>query len=171
MQFYFKLLFYFFVACFVLASSAYILLHQIMPDGRVFGIGYRMPNYHWLHPFQYVALISVIYTIVATMAVRTFPLISGWKLYLAIIVIMFLTVIIAFIPGGVLWSIHDMQAGFFPLGNLFWSKLQYDATLGLRFGWIIIVGSIPFNLIGLILGFIVTFYGFRMNSLTSSTKS
>lgn len=45
-----------------------------------------------------------------------------------------------------------MQAGYFTEGARFWRDLWWGAKGGLLFGWFVILISIPYNLIGLLIG-------------------
>ena len=133
-----------------------------MPDGWVFGALFRMFLYHWEHPFQYISIVSFSFACVATPCTHKFKFSTGWKLQLITFAIIVSSVIFASVPGGILWSIHDMQAGYFPKGEKFWEAIWWGATNGLTQGWLVIALSIPYNLICLIIGFFITRHGFRM---------
>lgn len=156
-------LFGFFVAsAFLISSCAYLLLRSVMPHGYVFAGLPRMFMYHETHPFQYIAIVALIYGVVATVCVIYRPKLTGWRLRIAAVSIMLVTIVAASVPGGVLWKIHDMQAGFFPTGAEFWKDLLWGASTGLQGGWFVIALSFPYNIIGLIAGYAVTLGGFRM---------
>ena len=72
------------------------------------------------------------------------------------------TIFVASIPGGILWKIHDMQAGFSTTGSRFWSDLLWGAATGLQTGWLVIALSLPYNVFGVIIGYAVTNFGFKM---------
>ena len=74
------------------------------------------------------------------------------------------TIFAASIPGGVLWKIHDMQAGFFTKGARFWDDLLWGASAGLQVGWLIVLLSLPYNVIGLVVGYAVTSFGFKIGA-------
>lgn len=120
--------------------------------------------YHEAHPFQYITIVALTYGVVATVCVICWPKLTGWRLRIAIVSIMLVTIIAASVPGGVLWKIHDMQAGYFPTGAKFWNDLLWGASTGLQGGWFVIGLSFPYNIIGLIAGYAVTLSGFRLGA-------
>jgi len=139
-------------------------LHAVLPDGRVFGALPRMFLYHESHPFEYIALVALTYGVVVTVCVHRFPPLHGWCRGIAICGIMLTTIILASVPGGVLWKIHDMQAGFFTKGARFWGDLLEGAFTGLQIGWLILALSFPYNAIGLLVGYRVTAYAFKIGA-------
>ena len=129
--------------------------------------------YHYAHPFEYIAVVALVYAVIATSGVFFWPRLVSWRRGLAVITIMLLTIFTASVPGGILWKIHDMQAGFFPKGTQFWQDLFWGASTGLQIGWLIVVLSIPYNLIVAIPIFWLTLRGFKIaasrhNSLIST---
>ena len=118
--------------------------------------------YHYAHPFEYIAVVAVVYAIIATSCVICWPRLSSWRRRLAVVAIMLATIFTASVPGGVLWKIHDMQAGFFPKGTQFWQDLFWGAFTGLKIGWLIVALSIPYNLIVAIPIFWLTLHGFKI---------
>ena len=126
--------------------------------------------YHWEHPFQYISLVAFVYGVVASAfahALRS----QNKTSRLAVVLIMAVTIIVASPIGGVLWVIHDMQAGYFPEGTRFRSHLIWGAFEGIQSGWLIILLSIPYNLLGLIVGYFATSHGLKLARLTSFPKS
>jgi hypothetical protein len=156
-------LFVFFTASsFILGGLGYFSLRVIMPDGWVFGALYRMFLYHWAHPLQYIGLVCLIYAAVATAVVFLCgDLIHKWP-YLMIPFIMCSSILIASPVGGVLWVFHDMQAGFIPEGTHFWNDIAWGAVTGASTGWVVVLLSAPYNIIGLIVGYQVTLLGYKM---------
>ena len=155
-----KLYAFYFICSSTIASVAYYLLNLIMPDGWVFGALYRMFLYHWEHPFQYIILACIIYAFCASLGVIWFPNLIKWKQKIFIMAVIMMTILISSVPGGVLWKIHDMQAGRFTEGEQFWLDLYWGAEAGLCLGWAIILLSIPYNIICVAFGYFVTKYGF-----------
>jgi hypothetical protein len=51
-----------------------------------------------------------------------------------------------------------MQAGYFTTGSRFINDLLSGAFTGLKLGWIIAALSVPYNIIGLIIGYFITRY-------------
>ncbi len=148
--------------CFTLGAAGYFLLWMIMPEGWVFGALYRMFVYHWEHPLQYIGLMSVCYSLVATVMISLPGDPVGKHPRLAVPLIIGLSILIASPAGGVLWVIHDMQAGYFPEGSRFWDDIQWGAKEGIRCGWLIILTSMPYNILGLVVGYHVTLRGYKM---------
>jgi hypothetical protein len=159
---FFALFLFFLATAGLLSCSGYLALAAVFGETSVFGALHRMPLYHQRHPFDYIALVVVIYALTATLGVLWWPASRGWKKAFLILGIMFMTLAVACAPGGILWAIHDMQAGFVPSGDRFWKDFFQGAMWGLQAGWRVIVSSIPYNLFGLILGYLVTSYGFKV---------
>lgn len=163
----FKLFIYFGTCSYAFASVAYFILHRLLPDGHVFGMLHRMFLYHASHPYQYIAVATFTYSFVASCCIIKWPQAKGrWKAVL-IIGILISSVFLASVPGGVLWKIHDMQAGFFPEWSRFWSDLYWGASTGLKSGWLILALSIPYNILCLIAGYTITHFGFRIHAKTA----
>ena len=155
---------YFTASAFSLTSIVYLMLSSLMPDGHIFGVLYRMFLYHHSYPLQYIAVYSLTYAIVATVVCLIWPKLIGWRRSVTILSIILFTVFAASVPGGILWKIHDMQAGYFPEGSRFWNDLLWGASSGLEIGWFIILISVPYNIICLALLYFVTHYGFNIHS-------
>lgn len=151
----FRRLVFFWIASFVLATIGFYLLNLIIPARYIFGSLYRMYQYHLQHPIQYIAIPCFFYGIIATILSNRFSRQgTGGQIMLAIIITA-LTIIISSPFGGMLWHLHDMQAGYFPHGWM--RKMINDGfALGISFGWQIIVLSVPYNLIGLVGCFFLT---------------
>lgn len=121
----------------------------------VFGGLFRMHMYHDEHPLQYIAVVSIAFGIVGTFWLRLFGHTTGWMRWTSMFAAIVVTIIVASVPGGVLWKIHDMQAGYFPPGSRFWDDLLWGAKEGLMVGWLVVVTSFPYNLLGLVVGLLV----------------
>ncbi|NJK76050.1 MAG: hypothetical protein HC849_20010 [Oscillatoriales cyanobacterium RU_3_3] len=145
----------------MIQSIAYAILHEIVPNGIVFGALYRMFLYHYQHPYQYIAVISLTYGIMGATGIFCLRHLK-WKQKTTIGFILVSTTILASIPGGILWKIHDMQAGFFPSGERFLPDLSWGASTGLQVGWAIALLSFPYNVISWISGYWVARYGFQL---------
>ncbi|MBK1818079.1 hypothetical protein JIN84_20825 [Luteolibacter yonseiensis] len=153
----------FFGGCsFALGGVGYFTLRMIMPHGWVFGALYRMFLYHWAHPLQYIGLVSLIYAAVATSVVFLCGNLTGRWPHLMIPFIMLTSILAASPAGGVLWVIHDMQAGYFPEGSRFWNDIAWGAITGASTGWVVVLLSVPYNIFGLVAGYYVTLLGYRM---------
>jgi hypothetical protein len=71
--------------CMTLASCIYFLLEKVVfringEHGYVFGMLYRMFLYHYQHPYQYIAIVSLVYGVVATLWALCCGTQTGWKL-------------------------------------------------------------------------------------------
>ena len=135
---------------FLLGSLGYVVISSLL--GAAFGGLFRMFMYHEAHPFQYIGIVAIVFGIIGAGWVRFFGGTEGWKRWTSILLCMVLTIIAASVPGGILWKIHDMQAGYFTEGARFWRDLWWGAKEGLLVGWFVILISIPYNLIGLLIG-------------------
>ena len=155
------------LTAFTRASLGYLALHAAAPQGHVFGSLFRMYLYHEAHPFQYIALITTTYALIATACIHRWPHLAGWRRAFAIVGIIGATILVASAPGGALWKIHDMQAGHFTTGARFWRDLLWGASTGLELGWLILALSAPYNIIGLILGYALTHLGFKLAAPTT----
>lgn len=160
---------YYLSVSFVSASLGYVGFSFVLGD-HVFGALYRMFLYHDAHPFQYIAVACLVFASVASFLTPYCAHLKTWRRFLAIVGLMLGSIIIASIPGGILWSLHDMQAGYFPTGARFWKALAWGATTGLQIGWLIILLSIPYNSVGLVIGYLITDQGFRLSSRSSPSS-
>jgi len=150
------------LSAFLLGIAGYKALHVVMPHGFVFGGLYRMFMYHESHPSQYVGIMALTYGTIATSWILRWPELVGWRQSGAIAAIILASILVASVPGGVLWKIHDMQAGFFTQGGRFWRDLLWGAATGLEIGWMVMALSLPYNILGLIAGYGITRLGFRI---------
>jgi len=152
---------YLLLSFFLIASLVYFVLNKLVPNG-VFASLSRMVPYHNKHPYQYIAVVSIIYSIIAFLNVLFFKKPSWKKIIFVYLGIVFSSIFIASISGGILWKIHDMQAGFFPSGIKFARDILWGASRGLRFGWLIFTLSVPYNIICLITGYFITAHSFNL---------
>jgi len=72
---------------------------------------------------------------------------------MAVIVV---SIFVALIPGGLLWAIHEMQTGYFPSLSVMIDAFIWAATTGLVVGWLIVGLSMPYNFLGLLVGYNLT---------------
>jgi len=142
------------VVSFVAASVIYFVISLIFE--APLGALYRMFLYHHAHPYQYISIVAVVYSIIAAIWAYYFHDTKKWKRHLGIGIVLLLTMVISNIACGVLWKIHDMQAGWFTQGGRFYSDLIWWAKTGLCLGWLIVALSIPYNIIMLVVGVILT---------------
>jgi hypothetical protein len=107
----------------------------------------RMFLYHWKYWYQYLAIVALVYGLLLPLWVN-FHSHSGKAAYWAGLTgFLASTILLASIPGGVLWQIHDMMAGFCPHESMIVRKIWRGAVDGLLLGWWIVTLSFPLNLI------------------------
>ncbi|MGN0855299.1 MAG: hypothetical protein ACI4R9_07255 [Kiritimatiellia bacterium] len=149
----------YFTACYFAAAAGYAVIGMvtkaIFGDVVVFGAAPRMPAYHYDHPFQYIAVVAFAYAVVASLwSFCRRNASSGWRRTLEIWLVMIVSVVLATPLGGLLFSWHDMQAGFIPT---YWgAKLLHDASRSFFYTPIILFLSLPIALPGLWLGSTLT---------------
>lgn len=162
---FFKGCFTLFTVCFLAASLGYLIMKYVLGQKYVFGALFRMFLYHEEHAFQYIALMSAIFSLVSTTALFSSRLNQErGKLFLMYLGCVMTTVVLASPLGGIMWTLHDMQAGYFLEGYRFYSALWQGACVGLCVGWIIILGSMPYNLFGILAGWQCFLFAVRMRS-------
>lgn len=161
---------FFAAACWLLGAFGYLLLVRFMRDGAVFGSWYRMFEYHNQHPYQYIAIVAVAYGLTAAVWARFLGHLTGVKRVGSIVAVMLVALFLASVPGGLLWGIHDIQAGFVPPLPVMRRNLMWAATTGLTFGWVIIGLSIPYNILGCVMGYAVTHFGQKMLEMRIGAK-
>lgn len=137
---------FFFFASFLLAGGGYFILSLFIK--RVFGVLYRMPLYHFTYPYQYIGLTCFIFALAAALIVMHKTNATPTKNTLLSLLVIIVTLAISSVLGGMLWEVHDMNAGYWPS---FWQRklLSEGPRLGLFNGWFIVLGSIPYNLFGI----------------------
>jgi hypothetical protein len=76
-------------------------------------------------------------------------------------IIVLLTVALSAPLGGMLWHWHDMQAGYFPAH---WQRilLAEGSRDGLVVGWLVVLLSVPYNVLGIIICYFLTRTGARL---------
>lgn len=151
-----KLFSYYFAATFAASSLCYLLLCWFDAIGRVFIF------FTAKHPFQYLVLESLLYSLAATAVTPVLARLSPGKRAPCILLLMIASVLLSAVPGGMLWSIHDMQAsGHFPPAEYLWSELYRGAMMGAHLSVFVALGLFPLNAIGLVVGWCITEWGVR----------
>lgn len=150
-----KRLLFFWVISFTLAIVLYYIMWTIMPNNYVFGALNKMFLYHWQHPISFIAIPCFFYGIIATILADTFSKLNIFKRILLTIGILVLTIMISSPFGGMLWHYYDMKAGYFP-SNWLEKMIRMGFEWGLEVGWLIIILSIPYNIICSIASFFLT---------------
>ena len=145
----------FFTLAFGLGSIGYEIASVLLPRPVFAGL-YGMFMYHAQHPLQYIAVVAVVYALVASVwACTVGPKQKGVVRWLTIAGLIPTTIVLASFPGGMLWSWHDMQTGFVPA---FWfRKLMQEGLWGLEIGWLVVGLSFPYNICGAMAGVVVAY--------------
>ena len=139
---------FYWLTSFACAAAGYGLLRALLPGHHVFGALYRMFLYHEAHPLAYIALCCGCYGPLAARATPLFGRCGRWQRAGVVALLALATVGVSSPLGGMLWYWHDMQAGYFPAH---WgSTLLSGAWEGLVLGWLIVLLSIPYNVLGLL---------------------
>lgn len=158
---------FYWLASFLLASGGYFLLWVVLTSHAVFGAWYRMFLYHWEHPLPYIVIPCFFYGILAAWLTGRFAKVKsikgqmGWTA-----LIVGLTLLLSSPFGGMLWHYHDMQAGYFP-DHWLWIFLSKGISWELTMGWLIVLLSFPYNLLGVVL----CFYLNKMGATLFTTKA
>ncbi|MBC7864576.1 MAG: hypothetical protein IAF38_16500, partial [Bacteroidia bacterium] len=145
----FKRLLFYWIASFFIAGSCYFLMWLIMPEHGVFGAMFRMYLYHWMHPIPFILIPCFFYGIFASLFSETFYKKKIFGKLLLTLLILVLTVLFSSPFGGMLWHYYDMCKGFFPQ-NWFSVMTSKGFSWGLELGWLIVLLSFPYNLLGCI---------------------
>jgi hypothetical protein len=162
-----KLFAFFAGASFTSGAAIYFLLRfftRWAGNGQtVFGGLFRMYMYHEKHPLQYIGLVALVYGFLAAGCASYRPRLQGRVFLRTYLLIVGATVVLASIPGGVLWTIHDMQAGYFPEGSRFWTAIWDGVSGGLSVGWLVVLISFPCNILAVAAGYPITKIGFALS--------
>ena len=152
-----KCVFYFviyFAVCFGGLAGLYRLVSLLMGEPAFAWIP-CMFVYHEQHPMQYIGVVAVCYALVAALwTVCMKRPRRGVSRMLEVLAVILVALALACPLGGMLWHFHDMQAGFFP--NFWLRKLLGGFADGLMIGPRLIFYSFPYNLIGVIFGYLAT---------------
>lgn len=141
-----------FAASLIFAAACYdiLLFFGISPFFKF----YKSYCYHMIYPLQFMAIPCFVFSALAVLFLNKFNSISLSKQILLTLFIIALTVIISSMPGGMLWHFHDMRAGYFP-SNWGWKIVRYGFREGMQIGWLIILLSVPYNIIGAFTAFFI----------------
>jgi hypothetical protein len=152
-----------FTSLFISLSGTFLVLKYVCHWHYPIATLYRMFAYHNQYPFPYIAIVAVVFGMVGSRWIDRYGHTKGnfrwWTMTLAMLV----TIVISSPLGGILWQIHDMQHGFIP--ENYQHKLAQGIAWGLELGLPIAVLSVPMNLVGLTIGYLV------LNRLAKLAKS
>lgn len=158
-----KPLYFYWISSFSIALFGYYFLWIFMPGHKVFGSLFRMLPYHHRHPVHYILITCLIFGVFAILFQSKFLKGNWLSKLLFTLLIVFLTISVSSIFGGMLWHFHDMQAGFFP--DRWVSKLVSSGiNRGLLNGWPIIIDSFPYNILGFITSFFLLKTGTQLSN-------
>lgn len=154
----FRRVLFFWAASLALALAGYGLLWLVLPDPFVFGDLVRMHGYHHRHPVAYIAIPCFFYGLVAGYFADAFAR-HGLGRQLALTWLIVALVVLFSSPlGGALYFYHDMQAGYFPED---WGRVLLTRGVGWggEGGWLIVLLSFPYNVLGVVVCFYLTRWG------------
>ncbi|MDH7913389.1 hypothetical protein [Winogradskyella sp. SYSU M77433] len=134
---------------------------MIMPSHKVFGALFRMFLYHWEYPISFIAIPCFFYGILATIFTKTFIKQTITKQILLTLLIISLTILLSSPFGGILWHYYDMKAGYFP-SNWIFKMIKNGFVQGFKIGWLIILLSFPYNILGAIACYFLTKKGSKL---------
>lgn len=141
-----RLFFLLFGFTFAVAVGGYWMLQTVFGQRHVFGGLYRMFLYHEQHPVPYLGLVALVYSVLAAAwGVRTRAV--GWRWHLGLLGVLVATLLLSSAAGGMLWTWHDMQAGYVPPWGRSIAALAGGAVNGVLLGWLIVGLSFPFNVL------------------------
>jgi hypothetical protein len=148
-----KRLAFFGLNSFGLATAGYFLLRAVLPGHRVFGSWYRMFDYHDQHPLPYIAVCCLSFSLLAACFALTIARQPLGRRLGSTTLLLVGTVLLSSPVGGMLWHLHDMQAGYFPVN---WpTVLLAGAGEGLLIGWLIVLLSVPYNMLGVAVSYLL----------------
>lgn len=153
---------FFWLTSFSTAVAGYYLLRLVLPWHYVFGTWYRMLLYHEAYPVAYIALCCFFYGLLAAAFADAFWRRGTTRGRVGIVgIIVLLTMAWSAPLGGMLWYWHDMQAGYFPAH---WRRilLTEGSRDGLAVGWLVVLLSVPYNMLGVIVCYYLTRTGARL---------
>jgi hypothetical protein len=152
-----------FTSLFGSLAATFLVLKYVCHWNYPIATLYRMFAYHNQYPFQYFAIVTVVFGIVGSHWIELYGRTKGIVRWWTMTVAMVLTIVISSPFGGMLWQIHDMQHGFIP--DNYQTKLVQGIIWGLGLGLPIAVLSVPMNLVGFTVGYI------GLNRLAKLAKS
>ena len=138
------------------------LLRTGRPGAPVFAAAYRMTAYHEAHPYAFIGVVSVSLACVAGLAGPAVARLAGGRRGAALVGVVVAAVVLAGIPGGLLYMAFDIAAGFFPESSYtLRSDLEQNLLGGIVWGPLVAAGSVPFSVLALAAGVGVVEAGLR----------
>lgn len=114
----------------------------------------RMRLYQLRYPFQYLAIVSIIFGIVGSLWIRFHGAASRDRRLYTMAAAFSIVVLISGPIGGILWHYHDMLQGYIPKDYVIWRKARWGIEWGLLYGWLLVLTAFPLNLFALFVGYI-----------------
>lgn len=156
-----------FFASFISGAIVFFSLKVLNPHSSPIGYIYGMAMYPDEHPLQYIALFCFFFALCTTLWIARMNKEKYIGLQIAAVILISLLISCAF--AGILWNVHDMRAGYFPrfeiMMNTFWS---HGILWGIMLGPIVILTSLPLNLIGFIIAYLIAYKVQKVFSLQST---
>jgi hypothetical protein len=141
---------------FLIGIGVYWFLHSVCGQDQTFGGLYRMFCYHDEHPAQYIGIVAVVFALFAATWTVTSRSV-GWRCHLGLLGVFIATLLLSSALGGILYTFHDMQAGFFPSWERRKEMFLDGVTTGIACGWLIVIFSFPLNIITAAFAYVSTF--------------
>lgn len=164
-----RLFFFLLLGAFAAGVVLFVAIGRLFSSERTFASLPRMFTYHESHPYQYLLVVAVCFASLATAWVQKRQALAGWQRHAEILGLLTITILTASIPGGVLWKIHDMQAGYFPSGPKLFTDLASGAIMGLQVGWLIVAFSFPYNIACAAAAHSLVYFALRCNARICGT--
>lgn len=140
-----KRLIFYWIVSFTISVTIYYTLWLIMPNHRVFGALMLMYLYHYEYPISFISIPCFFFGILATMFTDRFIKKPTGSRVLLLVLILFLTILFSSPFGGMLWYFY-FRHGCLP-ENWFTKIIITGAIDGLEIGWLIILLSVPYNIL------------------------
>lgn len=141
-----------FVTSVTVAMSGWLVLAVGLRYPFTFGGLYRMFLYHLENPLPYVALVSAVFAALGSLWLRFARGRSKGYRLLSSFAIQVATIAIASVPGGLLWVLDDMRAGYFPPWPRMVSAFAWGARMGPQVALFLVLSAVPMNLVASIAG-------------------
>lgn len=152
---------FYLISSFSLAVIVYYILWLIMPHNSVFGSWFRMYSYHHENPLPFIFIPCFFYAVFAKLFSPKFENSNAFKRFRITALMVILIIFISSPLGGMLYFYFDMKAGYFP-DNWLSIMIENGVSAGLSLGWLIVLLSFPYNVIGIIVCYLLTKKGSKL---------
>jgi hypothetical protein len=144
-----------FTLSFSIGTSIFFLLKAFLSHTPI-TYPYKMIAYPEQHPLQYAIVLAAPHAFLTAIWTLSPPSITSRWRWLQITTIILAAVAISSVLGGILWTFHDMQAGYFPPYDRLVNDFREGAWSGLTIGPDIVVLSTPLNIIAFLVLYLIT---------------